>query len=298
MDKRDINVEEKQYRVLPVELKQIDEEKATLDAVFSTGKEDRHGDVVLQDGWDLKNFKKNPVILNSHNYGDASEVIGKATGVKVVDGKLEGKITFAVNENPKAKVIFDLYAGGFLNAFSVGFIIKSFGDDGKGNTDYYTISEAELLEVSAVSVPANAYALAKQKGIDVESLGKVKSEGDTEDEDDEQDIDEDVEDKFEDKEKTVDPVEDPKEEDTAKKPEDEEDQQTREAVKRTSYSYISQVAKAIKKIETERREAWTKAASIINSLLNDDNDGVDRQAKELIKRRKVNQAVRELLKTK
>ena len=115
-------------------------------------------------------FKKNPVILNSRNYGDAAEVIGKASNVKVEAKKLQGKITFAVNENPKAKVIFDLYAGGFLNAFSVGFIPTKFKQNKDGSTDWYTIEEAELLEVSAVSVPANARALAKAKGIDIDML--------------------------------------------------------------------------------------------------------------------------------
>jgi len=147
---------------MQVEVKGVDADKATLDAIFSTANEDRHGDVVQQN-WDLKHFKKNPVILNSHNYSDATEVVGRADKVKLVDGKLEGKITFAVNENPKAKVIFDLYAGKFLNAFSVGFIPKEWSDKGE-------ILKSELLEVSAVAVPANAMALAKSKGIQVDKL--------------------------------------------------------------------------------------------------------------------------------
>ncbi len=150
------------YQVIGVTIKEVDTTNNILEAIFSTADEDRHGDIVMQN-WDLKSFKKNPVILNSHNYGDATEVIGKTLKIGVSDGQLAGKIQFAVNENPKAKIIFDLYAGGFLNAFSVGFIPKEFDDKGK-------ILKSELLEVSAVSVPANAYALAKQKGIDVDKL--------------------------------------------------------------------------------------------------------------------------------
>lgn len=154
----------KQYAVLAIERKEVNRERATLLAVFSTEDKDRHGDIVRQN-WDLKNFKVNPVILNSHNYNDALEVIGKAPNTKVKDGQLQGEIEFAVNENPKARIIFELYAGGYLNAFSVGFIPLEW--DEKGN-----ITKSELLEVSAVSVPANAYALAKAKGIDVELLDK------------------------------------------------------------------------------------------------------------------------------
>lgn len=165
MSKQRIKKGEKTYMQLPVTVKGVNVETASLEAIFSDEKEDRHGDTVVQDGWDLKSFKKNPVILNSHNYNDAAEVIGKASNLKIENKKLTGKIIFAVNENPKAKIIFDLYAGGFLNAFSVGFIPKDFKED-----DYFTITSAELFEVSAVSVPSNARALAKSKGIDLGAL--------------------------------------------------------------------------------------------------------------------------------
>lgn len=311
MEKEKTNIEEKQYRVFPVELKGIDTEKATLEAIFSTSKEDRHGDVVLQEGWDLKNFKKNPVILNSHNYGDAAEVIGKAINVKVEDGKLQGKIIFAVNENPKAKVIFDLYAGGFLNAFSVGFMIKKFATDQQGLTDYYTIAESELLEVSAVSVPANAQALAKSKGIDVDLLDMKGS-----DDDDEQDIEDDVEDEFDEKgcrkpgkpkpkkEVSCEECEKRRQEEIADAEAKKEDESKVEpetpAEPIVQESYNSKVAKALKNIEATEKEAWQKAAKIIASLLDSDTDGLKLEAKvrNQVKKRKVNQAIRELLKTK
>ena len=154
--------EKMRYKVMSAIIKKVESDTASIEAIFSTDDEDRHGDIVRQD-WDLKSFKKNPVIMNSHNYQDATEVIGRASDVAVKDGKLQGKIVFAVDENPKAKIIYDLYAGGFLNAFSVGFIPKQFSDKGE-------ILKSELLEVSAVSVPANAMALAKAKGIKVDEL--------------------------------------------------------------------------------------------------------------------------------
>lgn len=150
-----------------ITVKGVDRETKTLRAVFSTQDRDRHGDVVMQNGWDLKNFLRNPVILNSHRYGDATETVGRAINLQTSSGQLEGEIQFAVDENPKAKVIFDLYAGGFLKAFSVGFIPLEFKNDDPWSGE---ILKAELLEISAVSVPANAYATAKQKGVDVEAL--------------------------------------------------------------------------------------------------------------------------------
>ncbi|MFW6173840.1 MAG: HK97 family phage prohead protease [Elusimicrobiota bacterium] len=152
------------YTNLKIKIKDKNSSEATIDAVFSTPDKDRHGDVVKQN-WELENFKKNPVFLNSHRYDDAQEVIGKMSNVRVEDNKLQGRIHFAVDENPKAKVIYDPYAGGFLNTTSVGFIPKEEGENGE-------IERSELLEVSAVSVPSNALALAKKKGIEVEKLQK------------------------------------------------------------------------------------------------------------------------------
>jgi HK97 family phage prohead protease len=178
-------MKEKLYKMLGVKVKGVDEENCTLEAIFSTEDEDRHGDIVRQN-WDLKQFKKNPVILNSHNYWSATDVIGKAEKISVKNGQLEGKIKFAVEENPIAKIIFDLYKNGFLNAFSVGFIPKEFSERGE-------ILKSELLEISAVSVPANAYALAKSAGINLKPLFEGIMKG-LEDDDE---IDEDLDDEEE-----------------------------------------------------------------------------------------------------
>lgn len=324
--KRKLIQGEKAYIQMPVEVKSIDKDLGTLEAIFSTQDVDRHGDVVLQEGWDLVNFKKNPVILNSHNYGDAAEVIGKASQVKIDGKKLVGKITFAVNENPKAKVIFDLYAGGFLNAFSVGFIPTKFKDNKDGTKDWYTIEEAELLEVSAVSVPANARALAKAKGIDIDVLPTTK--------DNEHD-----EPKPEDTEETPegDSVEIPKDDEVSptdgeapagdidggesepdggdEKPDgdaggaaggetvpDEGDGVTPPAPTEAPVqaSYAAKVAKAITHIESKEKAQYRKVANILDSLLNGEESGVrmDSRTREQVRKRKTNQAIRMLLKIK
>lgn len=121
-----------------------------FNVVMSTNAEDRHGDIVEQN-WDLKNFKKNPVFLDSHNYSSIEHIIGKVTKIKVKDGRLEGEIEFAL-DNPKGMLAYNLASKGFLNATSVGFIPLEFDELGK-------IIKSELLEDSAVSVPANQEAL-------------------------------------------------------------------------------------------------------------------------------------------
>ena len=51
-------------------IEQLDEGSKSFIAVASTEDEDRDKDIIRQDGWDLKNFKKNPVVPWSHNYWD------------------------------------------------------------------------------------------------------------------------------------------------------------------------------------------------------------------------------------
>lgn len=126
------------------------EDISTYTMILSTEDEDRHGDIVKQD-WDLKWFKKNPVLLDSHNYDSIEHIIGKLKNIRVEDNKLKAEIVFNEN-NPKGVMAKAMVDGGFINANSVGFIPKEFDDKG-------VILRSELLEDSLVSVPANARAL-------------------------------------------------------------------------------------------------------------------------------------------
>jgi hypothetical protein len=150
---------EKEYIQIPTNIKTAGDN--SLWAVMSTNDLDRHGEKVSQN-WNLENFLNNPIVLNGHQHNDTTETIGRIDVLLQKDSSLEGKIRFAVEENPKAKIIYNLYKGGFLNAFSVAFIP---GEE-----------ENELLELSAVTIPANALALAKAKGIDVGDMDVDYSE--------------------------------------------------------------------------------------------------------------------------
>lgn len=127
-------------------------------AIGSTAAVDRYGESIDQSSWDLKHYKKNPVILWAHNLtlGEDRPPIGKATKVKVVDDQLTFDIQFDMAD-PFAADIFRKYKDGFLSAFSVGFIPHKveMSDD----NDYPVLRDNELLELSAVPVPANPEAL-------------------------------------------------------------------------------------------------------------------------------------------
>ena len=78
------------------------------------------------------------------------------------------RIQFATEVNPVARIAYGLYKGGFLNAVSVGFIPLRWEDGGNGSAQRDKSApaprrrylEQELLEVSAVAIPANPDALA------------------------------------------------------------------------------------------------------------------------------------------
>lgn len=116
----------------------------------STSVIDRQGDSIDQSGWELENFKANPVMPWAHDY--SALPVAKATSVEVTAKGLELEFEFAPAEgNPMAQQVKVLYDEGYLNAVSVGFIPKQ----RNGNV----ITQAELLEVSFVPVPANQEAL-------------------------------------------------------------------------------------------------------------------------------------------
>jgi len=284
---------------IPVEIKEINKEKYTLTMIASSQDVDRHGDTILQDGWDLKHFKKNPVILNSHNYNDATEVIARATKTWIEGKGKKSKMLqtweFAVDANPKAKIIFDLYAGGFLHASSVGFIPTEFDKQKDGSTDYYTIKQAELLEVSAVSVPANAAAiLAKSIGIDTDELkGAIKVLDDDDETEDE------IETPEEDKTETVETpeeedtetepeeteVETPEEEDETVEPDPEEQEpEIPEEKKVKAPSRKSLYAKAIHKLNDRQETDLKIARDTIEKMLKGESTEVKRDFNSIIRR--------------
>ena len=111
-------------------------------------------------GWKLETYRKNPVVQNAHSYCSLADTIGKSIITEVRGDHLFQRIQFAVEENPIAKVAYGLYRGGFLKAVSVGFIPLRWENGSKEAGYRKKYVEQELIEVSAVSIPANPNALA------------------------------------------------------------------------------------------------------------------------------------------
>lgn len=139
------------------------EEAPVLDFVASSATLDRYHEVIEPGGWRLEAYRRNPVFQNAHNYGDIIFTLGKAvvTEVRTVGSApaLFQRIEFATEVNPMARIAYGLYRGGFLRAVSVGFIPIRW-ENGEGESAFRRkYLEQELLEVSAVAIPANPDAL-------------------------------------------------------------------------------------------------------------------------------------------
>ena len=125
----------------------------------STNALDRAGDIIEHDAWlknnGLKNYENNPIILFNHDY---NRPIGRAKSVTVDENglQLHAKIAKSAGD------VKELVKEGVLGAFSVGFKVKD--AEYMTETDGYRIKDAELFEVSVVSVPCNqgaTFSLAK-----------------------------------------------------------------------------------------------------------------------------------------
>jgi len=166
MKKKLLSAQNNIKRIMIFSVKSVDEQAHTVEGEFSHQVEDRQGDVVIQSGWDLKNYLTNPVVLWAHQHMEFP--IGQMIEIGVnAENILVGKIKFAVGEYEKAATAFALVKGGYLRAFSVGFNNKKYEIDREN--DIYILNENELYEVSVVNVGADQLALAKSKGIITEA---------------------------------------------------------------------------------------------------------------------------------
>lgn len=161
------------------------EQNGTFDVIISTEVKDRAGEIVRQDGWDLTNYKNNPIVLWGHDY--YSLPIGVCTetynttyrGVPALGAR---GVFFPAEVNPLAQQVRRMYEYGVKSGYnvgcttSVGFIPKEFDPE-----DSSIITRSELLEFSFVPVPANqgvgpasgrslTFEEAKELGLDVAGL--------------------------------------------------------------------------------------------------------------------------------
>ncbi len=144
-----------------------------LDFVISDGSLDRHGTRINPKGWDLTNFKKNPIALFGH---DSRFPIGTWSNIRTEGDRLVATLKLAAKgTSQRIDEIIGLIEQGVLRATSVGFSVIKFGTPGKDEFDFL---EQELMETSVVSVGSNTNALAKARALNLspETLSLVFGE--------------------------------------------------------------------------------------------------------------------------
>jgi HK97 family phage prohead protease len=138
-----------------------------LEFILSDATPDRMGDVIEADGWDLSDFKSNPVALFNHN---PNFPIGKWANLRIVNGKLRGHLQLAPEgTSDRIDEIRRLVDADILRAVSVGFLpMKSEpltkNSSGGGGLRFL---QSKLVESSLVAIPANPNALAVARSLNI-----------------------------------------------------------------------------------------------------------------------------------
>lgn len=160
-------------------------------AVATTPALDRYGEVVLPKGAITDHFMKNPVLLDGHNYQAAP--VGHIVALDMVEDSVV--MSFVFSRDARGQELEQKTIDGDMGAFSIGFRPKAVvnlwypwedppevkeiaveypdGSEGKINlrdyehVPYRIYNKWELLEVSAVSVPANPEALLLRQAEDI-----------------------------------------------------------------------------------------------------------------------------------
>ena len=139
--------------------------RGAVAAVISTGDVARDHARIEQAGWDFTNYRKNPVVLFSHD--DGGGLLGGSRALPIArssDERIEGDHTTAVANfdmmDDFAREVLGKIERGLINTTSVRWIPlktrveKSRAEDGK-DSNILVFERSELLEWSFVSLPAD-----------------------------------------------------------------------------------------------------------------------------------------------
>lgn len=135
-----------------------------LEFVMSDNSVDRMGDIIEPAGWQLDNFRKNPIALFNHQTGF---FIGNWRDVRVEHNQLRGRLELLDPVSERQREVHAAAKAGVLRGVSVGFRAKR--EDLQpiegGKPGAVRFLKSELVECSLVSIPANPNALAVAKSL-------------------------------------------------------------------------------------------------------------------------------------
>jgi len=139
-----------------------------VEFVVSTNAWDSHGERIDVNGIDLKDYKKNPVVLWGHDGFNLP--IAKTVKIWKESGKLMARAKFYMKD-AFAQKVYNYIVDGYLNAVSIGGMVEEWAQDG------LTIAKLNMKEFSVVSIPANQEALVASKSLDGEQKAELRALG-------------------------------------------------------------------------------------------------------------------------
>ena len=167
-------------------MKEDDEEKSLTVVVASAPTPDRYNDIV-EPTWNLKRFMSNPVVPFAHDY--TKPPVGRVRNLEVVNGLLVASIEWDDSpSNPLGQTVASQFRRGFMNAVSVGFAPgevvprATLPEDSPYRAESGNLyREPELLEISAVPIPAHQDALAirSHQGAELKHIVAMEETDDT-----------------------------------------------------------------------------------------------------------------------
>lgn len=143
-----------------------------FEATITTQEADRQNEVIVTAGVDASSWEKTGMpVLYGHDYSGLP--IGKGLSWKSFKTKMTARFQLAIEEYPFAATVASMIKGGYLNAVSIGGIVREWSDD------YTRILRMDMVEFSVVPIPANESALITSRSLEKatgKSVEKIKAE--------------------------------------------------------------------------------------------------------------------------
>src|SRR5947209_10501725 len=144
------------------QLRGVNFDARTVDIVASDFSLDSYGTRIDPSGWDLEQFRKNPVICLQHDsYADLPVASAIPQTIRVENGKLLMTVQFPPEGTSEdADEAFGLIAAGVLRGVSVGFDPSEWQDTTERTPDGQELrvrvyTKQRLMETSFVTIPSN-----------------------------------------------------------------------------------------------------------------------------------------------
>lgn len=147
-----------------------------LPFTISTETVDRDNDTIRVNGWKLTDYRRNPVVLWAHNPAEVPVARSAKTFIDRPRKALRSVTAFPSAElHPFGNMVGRLFKHRFMNATSVGFrSLKAEINDEREGPFPIDFMQQELLEFSAVPIPANPEALVEARGIGIDTAPLAK----------------------------------------------------------------------------------------------------------------------------